>query len=248
MKITVITATLNNRDTVDECLESVCMQKEVTLEHIVVDGASVDGTYELLKKRKQQITKFVSEPDQGIYDALNKGIKLATGDVIGFLHGDDFYPQEDVLKNVAACFSTPTVDAVYGDLDYVSRTNSSRILRRWQPGNFKEKKLRKGWMVPHPTLFVRRKWYEKLKGYDTRYKIAADYHFILRLFSQERFNPHYLPQVLVKMRHGGMSNRNLLSMARKSREDLLILRRTGVGGVGALIWKNLSKLGQFQSS
>jgi glycosyltransferase len=191
---------------------------------------------------------LISEPDRGIYDALNKGINCATGEVVGFLHADDVYAHPDVLRWVAEVFADPSVDAVYGDLEYVRQDDLNQVVRYWQAGPFTPQRLAWGWMPPHPTLYVRREWYARLGGFDTRYRIAADYHCILRLFSQPGFKAVYVPRVLVKMRVGGASNRSLGNIIRKSREDFDALRRTRVGalgGLGALAWKNLCKLTQF---
>jgi glycosyltransferase involved in cell wall biosynthesis len=245
IKISVITATWNCAGTVSECLASVAAQSWSPVEHVVIDGASRDDTLALLKQRRDQLAVLVSEPDRGIYDALNKGIARATGEVIGFLHADDVFAAPDVLAQVAKAFADPSVSAVYGDLQYVRESDVTRVVRHWRSGPFSERKLAWGWMPPHPTLYVRREWYERIGGFDTGYRIAADYFSVLRLFSQPGFKAAYLPRVLVKMRLGGESNRSLKNILRKSREDYHALRRTGVGGVGALAWKNLSKITQF---
>jgi glycosyltransferase len=248
MHISIITATWNCQSTVADCLASVAGQTHPHIEHVVVDGASTDGTLGVLQSHRQQLAVLQSEPDRGIYDALNKGLALATGDVVGFLHADDLYAHADVLAHVAAAFEDPAVCAVYGDLQYVSKDDTDRVVRHWASTPFSPGRLAWGWMPPHPTLYVRREWYARIGGFDTRYRIAADYHSILQLFSQPGFKAVHLPEVLVKMRLGGASNRSLSAMVRKSREDWSALRRTGVGalgGVGALAWKNLSKVRQF---
>lgn len=233
-----------------ECLDSVAGQTYVEREHIVIDGASRDGTLDVLQARRGQLALMVSEPDSGIYDALNKGIAHATGNVVGFLHADDLYANPDVLARVAAAFEVdPTICAVYGDLQYVRKGSTAEVVRYWKSSPFTPTRLAWGWMPPHPTLYVRREWYERIGGLDTRYRIAADYFSILQLFTQPGFRAAYLPEVLVKMRLGGASNRSLKAILRKSREDWNALRRTRVGafgGVGALVWKNLSKIGQFK--
>jgi glycosyltransferase involved in cell wall biosynthesis len=192
---------------------------------------------------------LVSEPDSGIYYALNKGLALATGEVVGFLHADDVYANETVLARIAAAFASPgeggAVDAVYGDLDYVSRTDPARVVRHWRSRAFQPDLLRRGWMPPHPTLYLRRALYERHGVFDTRYRIAADYDLMLRMLSRLAGRAVYLPQVLVRMRLGGVSNRSLAKIARKTWEDYQALRGNGLGGLGALAWKNLSKLPQF---
>ncbi len=245
MKISIITATWNCVGTLAHCLDSVSGQSFPEIEHIVIDGSSNDGTRELLQSRQSQLAKLISEPDDGIYDALNKGIAQATGDVVGFLHADDFYPSNAVLAVVAKIFDDPTVDAVYGDLDYVQRDDTAKIIRRWKSSAYDLRKLKRGWMPPHPTLFVRRKWYARIGDFDTSFRISADYLSILRLFSAPSFRAVYFPQVLVKMRVGGVSNRSLANIMRKSKEDMAALRMTGIGGFRTLLFKNLSKITQF---
>jgi len=245
MKISIVTATWNCAGTIVDCLDSVAAQTYLDREHIVIDGASIDGTLAILETRRSQLATLLSEPDGGIYHALNKGIQHAHGDVVGFLHADDVYASTDVLSRVVDAFKDPTVGAVYGDLQYVRKEDLSQVVRHWRSTPFKRSRLAWGWMPPHPTLYVRREWYEQIGGFDSRYKIAADYFSVLKLFSRPGFNAAYLPRVLVKMRTGGASNRSLPNIVRKSWEDLDALRRSGVGGVGALVWKNASKLGQF---
>lgn len=224
---------------------SVNEQAYPNVEHVFVDGASTDQTLSVIEKDSLRTKRVMSEPDKGIYDALNKGIALATGDVIGFLHADDFYAHPGVLSEIANQFSNNGVSAVYGDLHYVSQSNTDKVIRQWQTRQYSPGRLRRGWMPPHPTLYVRRSWYDRVGGFDTRYRIAADYFCMLQLFSQADFNARYIPEVLVKMRVGGVSNRSLKNIIQKSREDLDALKRSGVGGVGTLVAKNLRKLGQF---
>ena len=245
IKISVVTATWNCVDTINDCLESVSAQSYGNVEHVVIDGASSDGTVEILEARRDAISVLVSEQDKGIYDALNKGIGRATGEVVGFLHADDIYADENVLADVAAAFEDPAVQAVYGDLQYVKKEDTNRVVRYWRSASFSRTRLATGWMPAHPTLYVRRDWYQRIGGFDTRYRIAADYFSILQMFSQSGFRAIYLPRVMVKMRLGGESNRSLKNIIRKSREDLDALQRSGVGGAGALLWKNLSKVTQF---
>lgn len=245
MKISVVTACFNTIRTIEATLDSVASQTFGPMEHVVVDGASTDGTWRVIKGRYDTLAVAISEPDRGIYDALNKGIARCSGEVIGFLHADDVYADADVLGRVAQAFQDPTVQAAYGDLDYVSRDEPSRVIRHWQSEPFSRRKLAWGWMPPHPTLYVRRDMYARVGGFDTSYRIAADYDMILRLFSQSDLNPVYIPSVLVRMRLGGASNRSLRNIARKSLDDWRALRNNRVGGAGALFWKNVSKLGQF---
>lgn len=245
MKISVITAVYNNRETIAAALDSVLGQKGVDLELLVIDGGSSDGTLEVLRAYADRLDVLVSEPDRGIYDALNKGLQRASGDVVGFLHSDDLFADAGVLSRVAAAFAAPGVDAAYGDLLYVRKDKPEQVVRYWRAGSFSRRALARGWMPPHPTLYVRRALYMQHGLFDTSFRIAADYDFVLRLLGREGIEVRYLPEVLVKMRVGGASNRSLGNILLKSREDLRALRRNGVGGVGALLWKNLSKIPQF---
>jgi len=248
MKISVITAVYNRCHTVQDALDSIASQSYRALEHVVVDGASTDGTKAILQRNRERIAVLVSEPDKGIYDALNKGIGLSTGEVVGFLHADDVFADENAISRIASVFEDPDVEAVYGDLQYVSNNDSSRTIRFWRAGDFTAARLAWGWMPPHPTLYVRRRVYERLGAFDTRYRIAADYDCILRFLGRGGVEPAYIPEVLVKMRVGGASNRSISNILEKSKEDYRALRSNGVGGLGALAWKNLSKLGQFIQS
>jgi glycosyltransferase involved in cell wall biosynthesis len=245
MKISVITAVRNRVATVGEALDSVQSQSWADVEHVVVDGVSTDGTLELLETRRREIAVLVSERDSGIYDALNKGLNLATGDVIGLMHSDDIYADKHVLADIAAAFDDPKIDAVYGDLNYVARNDTSRVIRRWRSGEYSRVRLAEGWMPPHPTLYLRRHVIEHWGGFDETFRIAADYDVILRYFARGRIRPAYVPRVLVKMRVGGESNRSLARVFCKSREDYVALRRNRVGGLRTLVRKNFSKIRQF---
>lgn len=245
MKLSIITAVYNREATIGEAIRSVGGQTYADIEHLIVDGASLDGTLAAVEAARHERMRVVSEPDQGIYDALNKGIALATGDVVGLMHSDDFFAHDRVLEKVAAAFDIAGTLAVYGDLDYVSTGDGTRVVRHWRTGRYSRNKLRRGWMPPHPALFLRREVFERHGAYDTNYRIAADYEAILRWFGREDLRPVYIPEVLVKMRLGGASNRSLMRILLKSREDYRALKKNRIGGLSALAWKNLSKLGQF---
>lgn len=244
MKISIITAVFNSCDTIADTLASVLEQTHADIEWIVIDGGSTDGTLDILHIHTDRIAVLVSEPDHGIYDALNKGLLRATGEVVGFLHADDVYADATVLENIAAAFSDRTVGAAYGDLVYVRRDAPRQVLRYWRAGEFVREKLKQGWMPPHPTFYARRSLYERLGGFDTGYRIAADYDCMLR-FLQSGMAVHYIPRVLVRMRTGGASNRSLKSLLRKSYEDYRALKTNRVAGLWALVWKNLGKLPQW---
>ncbi len=245
MKISVITAVYNNRTTIAAALDSALSQSHDEVELVVIDGGSTDGTLEVLRGYAGRIAVLVSEPDRGIYDALNKGLRLASGEVVGFLHSDDLFADGDVLGRMVRVFADDQVDAVYGDLLYVRKDAAHQVVRTWCAGEFVPAKLGWGWMPPHPTLYVRRAVYEEIGGFDMSYRIAADYDWMLRFLARDKWRVGYIPEVLVKMRVGGASNRSLGNILRKSAEDYRALKANGVGGLSALAWKNLSKLGQF---
>lgn len=245
MKISIITVVWNRAATISQAIESVQRQSYPNVEHIIQDGGSTDGTLEVINGMANAQTNVVSERDHGIYDAINRGITRATGDVIGLLHSDDFFAHDDVLADVARAFQDPNIQAVFGDLDYVAAEDTSRVIRHWRNGEFSPAKLARGWMPPHPTLYLRRDVFDTYGLYNTDFRIAADYDAILRYFGRAGVQSAYLPQVMIKMRMGGASNASVKHILRKSHEDLTALRRNGIGGVGTLAWKNLSKLGQF---
>ncbi|MDJ1007871.1 MAG: glycosyltransferase family 2 protein [Paracoccaceae bacterium] len=245
MRISIITAVRNRADTIRSAIESLQAQTHTELEHIVMDAVSTDGTLDIVKRFSDARTAVHSAPDDGIYDALNKGKSRATGDVVGVLHSDDFLADPHALRRVAGAFDDPRVDAVYGDLHYVSKDNPDRVVRNWRSGAFRPEALRWGWMPPHPALFLRRRVIEQHGLYDTSFRIAADYDAILRYFSQPGFRAVYVPQVFVKMRVGGESNRSLERILLKSREDYRALRKNNVGGVATLLSKNARKATQF---
>jgi len=245
MKISVVTAVFNRVDTVGAAIESVQSQTHADVEHVIQDGGSSDGTLDVVRKAANATTKIITERDNGIYDAINRGIGNTSGDVIGLMHSDDMFAGPDVLAQVAAAFDNPNVDGVYGDLQYVAADDPTRIIRHWTSGGYTPAKLKQGWMPPHPTLYLRRKVFDQHGLYDTSLQIAADYDAILRYLAGGNIQLAYIPQVLVKMRVGGESNRSLERILRKSREDLTAIRRNGVGGLGVLIQKNIRKVGQF---
>lgn len=245
MKISVVTAVYNRADTVGAAMASVQAQTHDAVEHVVQDGGSKDGTIDIVRAKANEQTVVVSERDHGIYDAINRGIANASGDVIGLMHSDDFFAGDRVLEQVAKALADPAIDGVYGDLQYVASDDPARVIRHWKSGEYTPAKLRQGWMPPHPTLYLRREVFDAHGLYDTSLQIAADYDAMLRYLVKGQVRLAYIPQVLVKMRVGGESNRSLERIIRKSREDLTAIRRNGVGGAGVLIQKNLRKVGQF---
>lgn len=214
MKISIITVVYNGASTIQDCLGSVLSQDYPDLEYIVIDGASTDDTLAQINTFDQtpyshRITKLVSEPDKGLYDAMNKGILMATGDIVGMLNADDLYANRHCLSQIARLFESKPVGAVYADLVYVSQENPSKVTRFWKSGRYRKGAFLWGWMPPHPTFFVKRNLYHQYGLFNTHFRIAADYELMLRFIHKHRIGLAYLPKVIVKMRVGGISNSDL---------------------------------------
>jgi glycosyltransferase involved in cell wall biosynthesis len=247
-RISIVTSVYNNASEISAAVESVFSQRGVDIEYIVVDGGSTDGTLKILEGYGTRIHKLISGPDLGIYDGLNRGIGLATGDYVGFLHSDDLFADEHTLKRLFARFSqlncSEWPEAVYGDLVYVEKHKPDRIVRYWKSCAFSLRKLRNGWMPPHPSLYVRRDVMLHTGLFDITMRISSDYKFILQLFRQPlRFE--YVEGVVVKMRTGGASNRSLKAILQKTHEDIQALRAVKIAPFRALLMKNISKIPQF---
>jgi glycosyltransferase len=250
LKISLITAAYNSVRTLPDTLSSVLAQTAGGFEHILVDGGSSDGTVELIRnfepkaEEKNIGCQWVSEPDNGIYDAMNKGLRMATGKVIGLINSDDRLAGPGVLSKVATAFQDPAVDAVYGDLLYVDAVDPSRVRRVWRSGDFSVGKLRRGWHPAHPTLYLRRSVYEKYGLFDLDYASAADVEFMMRIFSKG-IRSVYLPEVLVRMRTGGISNR-VSNVWKQNCNVLRGMHKNGIP-VSPLFWpaKLLNRAGQF---
>jgi len=245
MKISVITVTYNSASTIEETIESVLSQNYSDIEYIIVDGNSTDGTTDIIKRYESRISRFISEPDNGLYDALNKGISMATGDVIGIIHSDDVLASPDVLQTIAEAFETYNTDSVYGDLVYVDKNDPMKLIRYWQAGKYNVKKMAKGWMPPHPTFYIRRDIYHRYGSFDTRYRISADYDFMVRMLHVNKISTFYIPLILVKMKIGGESNRSLGNIIRKTREDIRAMKTNGLNAITGIMNKNLSKIRQL---
>ena len=247
MKLSVVTAVMNGRATLPDMLASLRSQTHQEIEHIVQDGGSTDGTLAYLQTDGLKGMRLKSQADTGIYDAINQGIARATGDVIGLLHADDRLASPDVLASVVDAFQNPEIDGVYGDLQYVARDDATRVIRHWNAGPYMAAKLRQGWMPPHPTLYLRKSVFARAGLYDTSFHISGDYDGMLRFLTSGKVRLAYIPQVMVQMKMGGVSNRSFAHMIRKSREDYRAIRRHNVGGIGTLFAKNVSKLAQFRA-
>jgi len=211
LKISIITVVRNNHRQVEECINSVLSQNYANIEYILVDGDSTDGTLDVIKKYEKRVSKWISEPDQGIYDAMNKGIRLASGDVVGILNSDDFYAYNGVISDVMNEFAVKNVDSVFADLVYVKRDDPREVVRYYESSKFNPDKFIYGLMPAHPTFFLKRYCYEQYGLYRTNYKIAADYELLLRMFVKKRISYSHIPKVIIKMRTGGRSTTDLMS-------------------------------------
>lgn len=246
MKVSVITVCFNSVQTIEDCVHSVIGQDYADVEYVVIDGASNDGTMEVLNKYRSRISTIVSEPDKGIYDAMNKGLAQCTGDVIAILNSDDLYRDESVLSRVVKCLLDHDVDACYGDLEYVDRNNTSRVVRFWKAGKYRRKKFLDGWMPPHPAFFLKRSCYEKYDYFDLRFTTSADYELMLRMLFKHEVSCAYIPSVMVRMRVGGQSNLSLVNRLKANREDRQAWLVNGLKPrFYTTILKPLSKVGQF---
>jgi glycosyltransferase involved in cell wall biosynthesis len=247
VKISVITVCLNSRNTIRDTIRSVLSQTGVDIEYILIDGGSRDGTLEIIEEYRDRIDMVVSEPDDGIYYAMNKGLRLASGDIVGFLNSDDFYSGHDVLSTIAERFEVETIDCCYGDLCYVSPKRVDSVVRYWKSSPFRPETFRLGWAPPHPTFFVRRAVYERHGDFDTRYRIAADVELMMRFLEVARIAAVYVPTPLVYMRLGGETNRSSRNVVRQNQEILHALRNHGLRASlpGYLRGKILSRVLQF---
>lgn len=229
MKISIITVCYNSVETIRDTLESVLQQDYLNIEYIIVDGGSNDGTLDILREYQSGISKVISESDKGIYDAMNKGIQAATGDVIGILNSDDFYANPNVISEVANVFkSNQRLDMVFGDVVFVDPANTDKIVRYYDSGKFKSWKLRFGWMPPHTASFITRSAYEQVGNYSLDYKISADYEFFVRMLLIHKLSFLRINNVLVKMRSGGISTSGFKSSLLLNNEIVKSCKSNGV--------------------
>ncbi|WP_435548189.1 glycosyltransferase family 2 protein [Desulfobacterium sp. N47] len=238
MKVSIITATLNNAKYIEACIQSVINQDYKKIEYIIIDGGSTDGTVDIIKNYEKYISTWISEPDCGVYDGMNKGIRLATGDIVGILNSDDFYPACDIIDYAINEFESKNVDSVFADLVYVKRNCPDEIVRYYRSANFHPKKFAYGLMPAHPTFFVKRSCYENYGLFKTDYKIAADYELLVRFLSKHNISFSYIPRVIIKMRTGGLSTTNLKNNWILNRE---IIRACAENGITTNMLKVLSK-------
>jgi len=249
MKISIITVCFNSAKTIKDTIKSVLNQSYKDIEYIIIDGGSIDGTLETLAKYRDQISRHISEPDTGIYDAMNKGIKLATGDIVGFLNAGDFYTVETAILQIATSFQKNDCEVVYADLEYVAENNPGKTVRKWKSQPYRDGLFEKGWHPPHPTLFAKKSIFDKYGGFDLSYDIGADYELMLRFLKKHGIKSCYIPSVLVKMRTGGKSNSNLWHIIKANIECYEAWKKNGLK-VSPLIMlrKPFSKLVQYVKS
>lgn len=246
MKVSIITIAFNSADTIEDTILSVAAQDYHNIEYIIVDGASKDNTLEIVKRHNNVISKIISEKDKGIYDAMNKGVMAATGDIVGILNSDDHYADSGVISDVVRLFNDSGCEGLYADLEYVDRENTSRVVRSWQAGPYRKNRFKFGWMPPHPTFFVKRNCYEKFGVYDLTLRSAADYELMLRFIHKHEIKLSYLNRVIIRMRTGGQSNITLRNRIKANMEDRKAWKINNLQpGIFTLTWKPISKVFQF---
>ena len=243
-KVSIVTAVLNGVATIEGCIKSVAGQNYPNLEHIIVDGGSKDGTIDVIKRNNKRIAHWITEPDNGVYDAMNKGINAATGDIVGTLNSDDIFTDECALARAINAICDQHVDSCYADLVYVDRADTSRIVRIWRAGPYEKKKFRAGWMPPHPTFFVKRWVYEKYDLLKLDFPLAADYELMLRFLYKHEISTTYIPEVLVKMREGGASRPGMYTV-KSMVENYRAWKVNGLSYPPTVLLKPFLKISQF---
>jgi glycosyltransferase involved in cell wall biosynthesis len=244
LKISLITVTRNAQNTLSRCIASVIAQNYDNVEYIIIDGASTDDTLQIISQYKHHIDSFISEPDAGIYDAMNKGIQLATGKIVGILNSDDFFAYNEILSNIAAVFVNEDTDVLYGNLNYIKPNGS--IMRKWTSGAYMQGLFNRGWMPPHPTFYCKRALFEKWGSYDLQYGTAADYELMLRFIHLNNASTYYLNKTMVNMAVGGASNKNYFNRFKAWGNDYKAMRKNGVKfPLLCVIFKPVSKIFQY---
>jgi glycosyltransferase involved in cell wall biosynthesis len=249
MKVSIITVTYNAEKTLLETINSVKSQSYDDIEYIIIDGGSTDGTLKIIKSNSDVINKWVSEPDYGLYHAMNKGIKFAKGDIIGFLNADDFYTYEHVISDVVSLFSQEGVDATYANLEIVKKNNINKVIRYWRAGYHNTNSFFYGWMPPHPTVFLKKYIYEKYGDFNLDLGSASDYEILLRFFHKNNLSAKYLDKTIIKMRSGGISNKSIFNRIKANRYDKKAwLINDLKPKIYTHILKPIRKIGQYLSS
>lgn len=244
LKISLITVTRNAESTIERCIRSVIDQTYKNIEYIIIDGSSTDKTIQIINKYGNYVHRFLSEPDKGIYDGMNKGIELAGGNVVGMINADDYLADNGVLADVAQAFENAEIDIVYGDLDFVNAGGVA--IREWRAGTYKPGAFNWGWMPPHPTFYCKRELFSKFGCYSLDHGTAADYELMLRFMHQNHIKAFYLQKVMVKMKIGGASNKNLLSRVKAFLNDFRAMQKNGITAPFITIFfKPLRKVNQY---
>lgn len=244
LKISIITVCYNAEGTIRDCIESVKSQYYTNLEYIVIDGGSTDKTINIVNNYAHFVNHFISEPDLGIYDAMNKGIKLATGDIVGMLNADDYFADNSVVSHIADAFCKYNADIIYGDLDYINEKGA--VVRKWRSGQISRRKLEFGWMPPHPTFYCRRNLFDQFGLYRLDYGTAADYELMTRYLYLNKLSAFYLKKIIIKMKLGGKSNKNITARVKGMFFDLKAMRNNGIRlPFIALIVKPVRKITQY---
>jgi glycosyltransferase len=245
MKVSIITATYNSAATIADCLESVNNQTYQNIEHIIIDGGSTDDTLAIIQEKGFK-GKFISEKDKGIYDAMNKGIDLVTGDIVGILNSDDLYANNTIVEDLVTLFETSKADAIYGDLEYIDTINTQKITRKWKAGHYSPKAFLYGWMPPHPTFFVKATLYQQYGKFNLNLFTAADYELMLRFIYRFGIKVAYLQQIMVKMRTGGASNQSIKNRLLANKGDRMAWEINGLQPYWfTLFAKPIRKITQF---
>jgi len=246
LKVSIITVVFNGERTIQDCIESVLNQSYPDIEYIVIDGKSTDNTPKIVANYGTKIAVFISEKDQGIYDAMNKGIAHATGEVIGILNADDFYADNQVIEKLVTKLKETDADGIYGDLVYVDANDTTQVKRYWKSGGFDRKKFLFGWMPPHPTFFVKKASYDQLGTYRLDLGSAADYELMLRFLYKQRLKVAYLPEIVTVMRTGGVSNKTVGNRLKANQSDRQAWHLNGLEPYWFTLWlKPLRKVLQF---
>lgn len=243
MKVSIITIAFNSEETIEDTIKSVIDQDYPDIEYIIVDGKSTDTTLEIVDKYKDGVSRVISEKDKGIYDAMNKGVRNATGDLIGILNSDDLYAHSQVISNVVNRIGDN--QSLYADLVYVDRENTDEVTRYWKSGDYKPGLFKKGWMPPHPTFFLRKSCYDQYGLYTMELRSSADYELMLRMMHKHQISVAYLPETIIKMRVGGQSNVTIKNRLAANKEDRNAWKMNGLSPGVATVRKPLSKLTQF---
>lgn len=243
-KISIITVVFNSQKTIERCINSVLQQKFKNIEYIIIDGGSTDDTCQIIDNYRENIDVFISKPDNGIYDAMNKGIALATGDVVGIVNADDFFADSNVLEDVAKVFAEQNTEILYGDLDYID--SNDKVIRKWRSGKYSKGLFNWGWMPPHPTFYCKRSLFDKLGVYKLEYGSAGDYELMLRFIHLNNIEAYYLNRVLIKMVIGGISNKSLGNRVNAMRFDLKAMKNNKIFlPMVTILFKPLRKVAQF---